>query len=76
MPLFFSHDRKTQNQQSKPAAAAKQPAFQTLSNQHSKPKGCQTAAVQMIPSAHTYTPRNSLCSQKRKKEPSGNTEGS
>lgn len=56
IPLFFTHDTKTQNQQSKSTAAAQQPAFQTLTDQHPKPKSRQTAAMQMIPSAHKNTP--------------------
>jgi hypothetical protein len=39
MPLFFSHDAKTQNQQPQTTAAAQQPALQTLSQQQTKPKG-------------------------------------
>lgn len=70
MPLFFPHDTKTQNQQTQSSAAAKQPALQTMANQHSKSKSRQTAAMQVISPAHTYTPGNSLCTQKYKKEPS------
>ena len=76
MPLFFPHDAKPQNQQPKTTAAAKQPAFQALSDQHPEAKSRQTAAMQMIPSAHKNTPGIAYAPQKAKKNLTKNTEGS
>ena len=76
IPLFFKHDAKTQNQQSKSTAAAQKPAFQTLTDQHTKTKSRQTAAMQMIPSAHKNTPGIAYAPQKAKKNLPENTEGS
>jgi hypothetical protein len=67
IPLFFPHDAKPQNQQPKTTAAAKQPAFQALSDQHPEAKSRQTAAMQMIPSAHKNTPGIAYALQKQKR---------
>ena len=67
MPLFFPHNAKTQNQQSQTAAAAQQPALQTLAQQQAKSKSRQAAAMQMISPTHTYTPGIAYASQKAKK---------
>ena len=76
MPLLFSHDAKTKNHQSDSSAAAKQPAFQALSDQHPEAKSRQTAAMQMIPSAHKNTPGIAYAPQKAKKNLPENKEGS
>lgn len=78
MPLLFSHNAKTKDYQTDTAAAAKQPAFQAMSDQQAKSKSRQTAAMQVISPAHKKHPRKQsmpMDNQKEKNLPN-NTEGS
>ena len=67
MPSFFPHAAKTQNHQSDPAEAAQEPMVQSIAQQEPKPKGRQTAALEILLPAHENTPitayavRNAKC---------------
>ena len=61
MPSFFPHDTKTQNHQSNPTETAQKPMIQSIANQQTKPKSCQTTALEILLPAHENTPINSLC---------------